>query len=60
MPPLLLPPPFLPPPLWLEPLPLLPLGGVVPADVLSLVGFDDEALEEGELEVDPLEEEGLG
>ncbi|BBI65177.1 hypothetical protein HSBAA_64830 [Vreelandella sulfidaeris] len=39
---------------------MLPLGGVVPADVLSLVGFDDEALEEGELDVDPLEEEGLG
>ncbi|MBT2786637.1 MULTISPECIES: hypothetical protein [unclassified Halomonas] len=53
-----MPPPLLPPLLWL--LPLWPVGGVVPADDLSLVGFDEAAFEDGELEADPLEEEGLG
>ncbi|WGI25361.1 hypothetical protein QEN58_18845 [Halomonas alkaliantarctica] len=48
----------MPPPLWLPP--LWPVGGVVPADDLSLVDFDEVALEDGELEADPLEEEGLG
>lgn len=33
---------------------------MVPADDLSLVGFEEVALEDGELEADPLEEEELG
>ncbi|VXC57086.1 conserved hypothetical protein [Vreelandella titanicae] len=37
-----------------------PVGGVVPADDLPLVGFDEAALDDGELEADPLEEDGLG
>tara|TARA_R110002020_G_C15826399_1_gene733696 strand:+ start:368 stop:478 length:111 start_codon:yes stop_codon:yes gene_type:complete len=36
------------------------VGGVVPVDDLSLVGFDEAALEDGELEADPLEEEEPG
>jgi hypothetical protein len=36
------------------------VGGVVPDDDLLLVGLDEAALDDGELEADPLEEDGLG